>query len=174
MSEHLVAALIAGGVSLLVSGIGFLAALMQVRSNIRRVERELQHAYTNRLYDQRMKHYPEGFRIAGRIMQRRKPALLDPPETLGSIRDQLNEWAEGEAGLYLSGEALRAYWGLRDALSKKPGLGDQYAPEQAEKIWQARVAFRKQLRRDMGNLYGADQERRRRMRDARVRLPTGE
>lgn len=160
MSETLLAALIAGGVSLLVSGIGFLAAQLQVRGNLRRFERELQHAYTNRLYDQRMKHYPEGFRIAGRIMQRRKPDLLDPPETLAAIRDELNAWAEGEAGLYLSGEALRAYWSLRDALSRKPGLGDRYAPEQADKIWQARVAFRKQLRRDMGNLYGVDQERR--------------
>lgn len=153
MSDTILTALIAGGVSLVVAGIGLFAAVIQFRSNVKKIQREFEHSFSNKLYEQRIKHYPKGFQIAGFIYQRKKPELLDPPEKIREICNQLVSWAEGEAGLYFSWETVRAYFDLREALLKNPGAGDNYTERQAEKVWAARVEFRRQLRRDIGNLH---------------------
>jgi hypothetical protein len=98
----------------------------------------------------------EGYRILGRLRRVKKPQYLPPPETLKTIKDEINKWVDQEAGLFLSRDALQAYWEFRHALSKNPGNGDQYTEEQANKIWLARNNFRLQLRKDIGNLYTDD------------------
>ncbi len=158
LSDTILVAIIAGVVSLLVSLIGYFVSLHQVRSSQKRLEREIRHEFAGRIYEQRIRLYPEGYRILGRLRRVKKPQYLPPPETLKIIRDEINRWVDQDAGIFLSRDALRAYWELRKALGKNPGNGDQYTEEQATKIWKARNNFRLQLRKDIGNLYADDSD----------------
>jgi hypothetical protein len=156
LPDTILVAMIAGVVSLLVSLVGSLASLHQVRSSQKRLEREIRHEFAGRIYEQRIRLYPEGYRILGRLRRVRKPQYLPSPETLKIIKDEINKWVDQDAGIFLSKDALKAYWELRTALGKNPGSGGQYTEEQANKIWSARNNFRLQLRKDIGNLYTDD------------------
>ena len=156
VSDIVLAAIVAASISLLISIVGFVASYLQVKSSRRRLERELRHSFTDKVYEHRIRLYPEGLQITSRIKRRKRPQYLDPPEVIKSIKDDLNRWGEGEAGLFMSGKSVQAYWKLRDELRKNPGLGERYTEKQSQNIWKARVEFRRQLRRDLGNLYDDD------------------
>jgi hypothetical protein len=53
----------------------------------------------------------------------------------------------------MSEESLNGYYDVLEALKANLALGDRYNEQQMERIWQARTAFRKQLRNDVGLLF---------------------
>ncbi|NMH64311.1 hypothetical protein [Shewanella salipaludis] len=153
MSETVMVSLIAGSVSLIVALFGILATQIQYRNALRKIKIDLENKYTERLYEERINIYPEGFRIASRIRKLRKPELITPKHVQEEILKELNIWSEGSAGLYLSNNAIDAYFKLREALAKNPGNGEFYTEIQADNLWKARSEFRKALREDIGNLH---------------------
>lgn len=159
LSEKLMVALIAGGISLVASLVGVVVSLRQVKVSERKIKEEIQHKYLHKLYDKRIELYPEAFKISSKIKKKKKPDGINPPQEIKMILSDLDFWAEGEAGLFLSPKTIRAYWDLRDALSKNPGGGENYQEQQINNIWQARVNFRSALRRDIGVMHYADTQK---------------
>lgn len=156
ISDTVIAALVAGFVSLVVSVVGVFTIRYQLRHDKMKSESDQKHDYSQQLYEQRVRVYPIGYAITSRIMRRPKPDFLQSVESLRNTGMHLNKWVQEEAGLFMSRDSLKAYWDLRNALSKKPGHGDAWTEEQANKLWNARTIFRRQLRNDIGNLYRED------------------
>jgi hypothetical protein len=77
---------------------------------------------------------------------------------LKEICKQLTEWAEEESGLYMSGKTIQAYYNLRSCLLSNPGDGENYTVRQADKLWEARVMFRQQLRKDIGIMHQSEKQ----------------
>ena len=69
------------------------------------------------------------------------------------VLKDLNEWAESDAGLFMSKNVIDAYYSLRKELGKNPGDGKYYNQVQVDKIWQARTSFRSALRADISHLH---------------------
>ncbi len=150
------AALIAAAVSLIVSLLSYWAALHRIRAERRNLEERLKRGLTEKLYSLRLEIYPEAFEItsdAGKYAGRTDKEIIEHTrETL----DQLMGWERERAGLVLSRRSLRAFYALRDALSRGPGDGNAYTSEQLENMWRARNVFRGRLRDDVGLLYEED------------------
>jgi len=157
MSEKILVAAIAGSVSLVVALFGLLAGYFQHRNAIDKLKVEIDNKYNERLYEKRINLYPEAFRIASRIKKLKKPELIIPKNIQEEILKELNVWAEGDAGLFMSNNTIKCYFELRESLGNNPGDGEFYTHRQVEKIWEARTNFRKALRADVGNLHKAEQ-----------------
>ncbi len=87
------------------------------------------------------------------------PLGINPPDEVQDILKELNRWAAGEAGLFMSLEAVEAYWNLREVMGKRPGNGDSYLEQQIENIWNAIISFRSAIRRDIGVMHYADKQK---------------
>jgi hypothetical protein len=156
ISDIIIVALIAGSVSLVVSAIGSGATLFTNAANRRRLEREIRHKFVEKLYEIRLEVYPEAFEITQLILRRKTPMKINKRDELMAIRKRLLEWSNSKAALVLSRRSMRAFYALKNALNKQPGLKDEYTDEQVEKIWSARNQFRRCLRRDLGVLLDED------------------
>lgn len=155
MSDQLITAVIAGGVSLVVSLISYWAILKKIGHEKSSLEREINVKWIEKVYEERFRLYPQAFAITGLIQLRASPEFIIPREQIDRLRKELNIWA-GEAGLFVSRDTARAYMELRTALSKRPGSGDKYSQEQAQKIWTLRNQFRRSLRNDVEHVYVGD------------------
>ena len=158
MSEKLIAAVIAGLVSLIIAGFGILSTHRQNKLAQKRLKKEFQNKFTEKLYEKRMELYPAAFRTAGRIRKLKMPQGITPLEYQKIACDELSIWGEGEAGLFMSDELFNAYWEFRKALANNPGNSEFYSDKQVEKLWRARQRFRQSLRADLGNLYTGENE----------------
>ena len=158
ISEAIITALIAGVVSIIVSLIGVFISLRQLKYSERKLRFEIRQKYMDKLYDKRMELYPKAFLISSKIKRRKLPQGINTQNEILEILKSLNAWAEEEAGLFMSANAVRSYWDLREVLGKNPGSGEHYHERQIEKIWDARVAFRSALRADIGVLHYADHQ----------------
>ena len=156
MAEPVMTALIAACVSIIVALIGFAINRSQMKNADNQQERSIEQALMEKLYEQRLKHYPRGYEILARIRKIPAPHYLPHPDAMKSKLDELNIWA-AEASLFFSKDSLKAYWELRNALNKNPAHGADYSAEQAQKVWHARNTLRKELRKDIGNLYNTDE-----------------
>jgi hypothetical protein len=154
--DVIIVALIAGGVSLVVSAIGLGATLLTNAANRRRLEREIRHKFVEKLYELRLEVYPEAFEIRQLIQRRKMPLRINKRDELMAIRKRLLELSNGKAALVISRQSMRALYALKEALNKRPGLEDEYTDEQVQKIWSTRNQFRRTLRRDLGILLDED------------------
>lgn len=154
LSEKIIVALIAGLVSLVVAMLGFLATYFQHKASRKKLEKEFENKFIEKLYIKRAELYPTAFDHVSRIRRLKKPEGIIPKEYQDSILKDLNIWTESEAGLFMSDDVIKAYYELRKVLGKNPGNGQYYTDIQIEKIWNARVNFRVALRRDLGSLHG--------------------
>lgn len=144
MTNAVDTALIAGGISVAVGLLSFLATWRTLASEHRRQERELQRRLTEKLIERRLIVYPKAFEIT-------------EPLRLYGVRSQLTIWDRTEAALIMSRECLQTYRSLRDGLAIEPS-GGVFTREQLDSIWHAKNDFRHRMRADVNLLYGEEPE----------------
>ena len=155
MIDALTSAYIAAGVSIFVAAISLGGTWLQIRNARKKQADDMAHAFSEKIYEQRVKLYPEGYEILSHIRKLGPPHYLSHPDHMKVMKDELNKWASSTS-LFFSRDTAESYWELRKALGKKPAHGDDYSEQQADKVFDARNRLRKQMRSDIGNLYTAD------------------
>jgi hypothetical protein len=157
LSDTVITALIAGGISLLVSLITYFTTKQQIITEREKLERQLERKFTERLYDLRLQHYVKAFQITEGLSK-----VAPNKEGLASgyqeIREQLKDWRAGEVAFIMSDKALKTYYELQRVLKKNPEMGDKYSEAQIQKIWRARNRFRGVLRADVGLLFKEEKD----------------
>jgi hypothetical protein len=153
MSEDVKVALIAGAVALLVSTVGFLSTRIALQEQQKEFGRNLQSAYTERLYSLRLEYYPLAFTLTEQIQYRPHPQGIVNREDLQHIAQELYSWKTGTVSLIISKQTLDRFYELRDALSMNYGQREGFTRDQVEKIMNARNEFRRSLRKDVGLIH---------------------
>lgn len=115
-------------------------------------------AFTSKLYDLRLQHYPQVFEVLDTI-HKGKGGLVSVT-VINNACENLITWKKGIISLIISTEAHESFYLLRDSLMKKPSSLEHYSPEQIDKIVGAVKDFRRQLRRDLGFMFREEKERR--------------
>jgi hypothetical protein len=115
-------------------------------------------AFTSKLYDLRLEHYPKAFELLDNIYKE-KGGVLNP-QIVAETCKALTSWKKGIVGLIISNEANQSFHELRDAMIKNPSSVDKFSTEQIEKIMVATKEFRRQLRRDIGFIFREEKNRR--------------
>jgi hypothetical protein len=167
LADEVVAALIAAGVSIIASLVTYFTTKHQMsleRENLakqlalerEKLETQLKRQFTDRLYDLRLKCYPEAFQITEPLSQVSKIAEEDLYDFYQSVKEQLKAWKEKDASFLMSNDALKMFYEFWQALRKNPEKGNTYSEVQKENIWRARNRFRGALRSDVGLLFEED------------------
>jgi hypothetical protein len=159
MSDQLIAALVAGLVSMLVSGIAFASGWLALRAKSREVERQIRSSFMDKLYQLRLEQYPAAFEITKSLTRVPKIEKSFCRERMLELRAQLGEWINGPAGLIVSAQVMRCSYELRDVLGINYGDGDKYSRVQMEKFVAAAATLRRELREDVRFLHIADHSR---------------
>lgn len=73
MSDELITALIAAGVSLIISLIGYWTTLKRIRHEKGKLEKEINVKWIEKVYEERFKLYPKAFQITSLIQLRPPP-----------------------------------------------------------------------------------------------------
>jgi len=152
MTDTLLAAVIAGSVSMIGVVVSLIATWVSNASSRKKLQEEIRGEFCQFLYRERLECYGQAFEAAGKIIQRKAPEYINAPEELKGIARFLWEWSSSKAGLLMSGPAFTTLRELLDALSKRPAHNDRYSQDQAEKIWRLRSDFRRELRKDVLHL----------------------
>ena len=139
MSDAIVVALIAGGVSV--------ASVVVTWLN---TKRQLKHKFHDRLHELRLKEYPPAFEATDSLGKQITDDPTELPALYREFRAQLKAWKSGAAALVVSNQALHEYWELTSALKGHLAKGDRYGDQQLERIWNSRCRFRDALRVDIG------------------------
>ena len=155
LTDKILAAIIASSISLIIAIITHLTTAKKIKIEKSNLEKEFEHRYIDKLFEKRIDLYPTAFAIAGKASRLKAPEYIVPSEDLLKVKYELTDWAEGEAGLFMSKELVEAFYNFTNVLSKKPSNGENYSLEQADKIWNYRNNFRSKLRRDLGILHSS-------------------
>ncbi|OLE51727.1 MAG: hypothetical protein AUG51_21475 [Acidobacteria bacterium 13_1_20CM_3_53_8] len=155
MADNMTSAYIAAGVSLFIACLGLVGTWLQLQNARKRQASDIAHAFSEKIYEQRVKAYPEGYAILSKIRKLGPPHHLAHPDHMRDIKDKLNSWA-ATTSLFFSRDTAECYWELRKALAKNPAHGSEYSEQQADKVFLAKNRLRKQMRIDIGNLYASD------------------
>lgn len=153
MNDLVLAAAISAVISIFVAFMTYISASNRIEAETQALEKELQRKLTDRLYDLRIKHYPEAFIITDKLGKQKGHAPEDLPALYKEIGSQLRKWKSGEPSFIMSEDALNRYYEVIEALKANLALGTKYNDQQLERIWQVRTAFRNQLREDVGLLF---------------------
>ncbi|OWU65637.1 MAG: hypothetical protein CBB60_003680 [Armatimonadetes bacterium Cent15-Ar3] len=162
MDDKLVTALVAGIVSLLVSGIGFASAWFGLRAKRQELERQFGAKYMERLYELRLKEYPVAFQITKGLTVPPKAWKSYQREAILQKKIDLSEWINGTAGLIASADVIRAVRPLISTLGAPYGNGNEYQKAQMQKMISLTIQLRRELRRDVQFLHRSDDSRKRR------------
>lgn len=146
-------ALIAGGVSLIVTVISLISSFFVQKLQSRNSEKQIRASVSDKVISLRLKYYPQAFVITERIKRRKEPEKIIPRLEILKINKQLSEWKSGIASLILSQDSINAFYELRDALNMGYAEKNAYSQEQVEKIIASRNNFRSSLRYDIGFLH---------------------
>ncbi|HEY6530612.1 MAG TPA: hypothetical protein VIZ65_18135 [Cellvibrionaceae bacterium] len=159
MDDKLAAALIAAFISLVVSLFGLFGIRRQISAQREKMEREIEAKRIDRLYELRLKHYPKFFELTSEITKTQLRGAERAAMFL-STRDKIREWRSGEPMLILSKHAIGALYEFELALRKKPQdiKNSEHSHDQIDKVWRLRLRARGALRRDLGLLFGDENE----------------
>jgi hypothetical protein len=160
MDANFKSALIAGGVSIVVSLISIIVAKAKIKSEFKILRLQHRQLFNEKLIDLRLDVYPEAFDATQNIGKISNYSANEILEITKAARTKLTEWASRKAGLLLSDKSLDAFYELKDALSKNPEKKNTYSHKQLENIWLARNKFRGSLRDDILLLHGDEIEKR--------------
>jgi hypothetical protein len=163
LSDTMVTAGLSGVVSLAVALASQWTAARRLQAEDDRLERQIESGAAHRLYELRMQVYPRAFEITAELGKTSMLSAASAVEKMSGIADELRAWRQGAPALVMSDASLRAYHRLLQAITRNPALGTNYSEAQLTKIWRTRLAFRGELRRDVGLL---EAERRGRRGDA--------
>ena len=156
MNTEILSALIASFVSIAIASISFMANRYSTRFQQKKLEINLQRRLTEKLYDKRMEKYPKGFDITDMLRNDLLWGKRPSEKYMLEVRKKIINWFKSGSGFYLSKNALKAYYSLRDILNKKPKNGNQYNKDEISKIWNAKNKFRSVLRKDVNLLYAEE------------------
>ena len=156
--EALTPALIAALVSLTISLITLFQFFKNKRFQEDQFNKANNRAFTSKLYDLRLEHYPKAFEILDEIYKE-KGGNIDPSK-IRNVCEAIIKWKAGVINLIISNEARKSFYSLRDSLMKNPAFKDGYTPEQIDKITISIKDFRRQLRRDVGFMFREEKARR--------------
>lgn len=158
LKEFFSPAVIAAGTSLTIS----LITLYQFFKNRNFQEQQFfkanDRAFTTKLYDLRLQHYPKAFEILDTVYKE-KGGLINPAVVNSAILE-LSDWKKGVVSLIISIEASQCFHDLRDVMKKNPALADKFSQEQIDKIITCKNEFTRQLRRDIGFMFREEKARR--------------
>lgn len=149
MSDTVIAAVIAGTVSVIGAVIAIVGSWVTNVANRRRLLKEIEGSFSQFLYKERLESFAEAFAITGKIKREKSPQYFKSYEQLQEIGNQLLDWSSGKGGLLMSGSSIKAHQELCQKIMKQPAHGDNYSKEQAEIIWNLRNEFRRALRSDV-------------------------
>lgn len=159
MNEKILAALIAGSVSFVVSLIGFLSSWVALQAKKREIEQAIKNSYMERLYEIRLKNYPKALEMTKYLTLLPKNGESFDREFVIEIRNKLGDWMNNEGGLVASSDLIKASYDLRNRLSAGYAENGRYSKEQMEKIISSITNFRKELRSDIKFLHKSDKSR---------------
>jgi hypothetical protein len=158
MDEKLVAALIAGVVSLLVSLLTYWATERRIRHDRSSTARQIAQRFAEELLKHRLRLYPGAF-VATTNLGKGSADDASLPEKYRVALDELRKWKTGEVEVVISEEAEDRFHELVERLKRNPGRGSVYNKDQVGLIFQARQKFRGALRRDLGLMRSASRMR---------------
>ncbi|WP_256004947.1 hypothetical protein [Pedobacter deserti] len=151
-------AIITASASLIVSLITLYQFYRNKRFQEKQFDRSNNRAFTTKLYDLRLEHYPKAFEILDGVYKEKGGTVSI--DVIKHAHDELIMWKKGIVSLIISNEARDSYVMLRNLLLKKPANNNQYTPEQTDKFFIAIKEFRRQMRRDIGFMFREEKERR--------------
>ena len=156
MEPKITSALIAGGVSLIVSLVTYYATKSKIKSERAKLERELERKLTEKLYDRRMNAYPKAFSITNDLL-----GYIIDDDTFSrtdtdKIYKELSDWISSDASFILSKNSLNSFYDLRESLLVNPTNGDSYSKKQKKNMWKCKNKFRSALRNDVKLLFLED------------------
>ncbi len=150
MTDKIIAAIIAGGVSLIGACISYFYNRRKLKSEHDALLKGLKSKYSEKIHELRLELYGEAFDITDKINQRSAPDFINSHDELIDISNEISNWKRGKVSLVISGEVISIYHEFYDTLRKNPA-GENYSEEQAKKIWNLRTRFRSTLRKDLWN-----------------------
>ncbi|WP_288344087.1 hypothetical protein [uncultured Pseudoalteromonas sp.] len=149
ISDKIITALIAGGVSIIVTLIGTFSSFSALK---RKFSLETSDKYKEKLIELRMQEYPKAFGIMGNIKFNRENRSTK--EELSKVRDELKEWWLGPAAILLSQESISKYYECEKAF--KNIISDQaeeISQQKIDDLYLANRGFRISLRSDLKVIY---------------------
>lgn len=152
ISDTILAALIAGVVSLIISVVSTYLTASFAR---KKFEREVSEKYRQKLYELRLTEYPAAFGITGRIVF--DDTLHSTRNEILAVMNDLRTWWVGPAAPLLSKEAVDAYYGLKDAVARVAATEGEVDQALAKDLFAANKHFRWVLRQDLDVLYDSDE-----------------
>ena len=158
LSDAILTALIAGGISIIVALITYFSTVKKVKMENKMLERQIQTKFLEKLYELRLKNYPKAFEITD-IIGKKKGISIQETELLNKYKEleqQLRIWKSGESSLILSERSLDAYYELITSFKSHPASGIKYNDEQLQRFYKARTKFRNELRKDIGLMFKSD------------------
>lgn len=125
-------------------------------------------AMTTTLYERRLEAYPELFGITEAFRRSTMRSVLgtgDPAAVDGHFdqaRARMSEWYERCGGLIMSSRSYNAFRDLRESVEAFVGASGPGRDDAAmvRTMWTAKNQLRGNLRRDIGLLFGEDDDRR--------------
>ncbi len=158
IGDQVLAAIVSGVVSLLVSVTVYWAADRKLRQERVSSARQIAQKFAEELLRHRLRLYPKAFEVTSSLGKGDSddPALVT---TYKNCLDDLRQWKTGEVELVISEFAEDRYYELIEKLKKNPGRGSLYNRDQVLRIFNARQRFRGALRRDLGLLKTASRMR---------------
>jgi hypothetical protein len=158
MDEKLLAALIAGIISVVVSMLGYWAAERKLRHERQSGARQMAGKFAEELLKHRLRLYPGAF-VATAELGKGSADDEALPAKFRQCGEELRKWKTGEVEVVISEEAENRYHELLERLKKNPARRHLYHKDQVDLIFQARQKFRGALRRDLGLMRAASRMR---------------
>jgi hypothetical protein len=155
--ETIIAATIAAIVTIIGATISFFTNRRSVRTELQKVEIELNRKLTEKLYDKRLEMYPPAFEITDALLGEYLFSPKVSRDYLQSIYEQLMNWHKRV--IVLSDESLTAFQQLRVSLRTVIKSDETLSEENLHPIWLAKNDFRIALRRDLRLLYNEEQDK---------------
>jgi len=156
--DTVIAAIIAAVVTIIGAVISFFTNRWSVRTELRKVELELNRKLTEKLYDKRLETYPLAFEITDSLLGEHLFSSMVTRKYLTDIHDQLMEWHR-KKGIVLSDESITRFQQLRKALTKVTKSDEPLSEELLRPIWNAKNEFRTSMRKDLHLLYNEELEK---------------
>ena len=153
--ETIIAATIAAIVAIIGAIISYFTNRKSVRTELQKVEIELNRKLTEKLYDKRLEMYPPAFEITDGLLGEYLFSSKISRDYLQTIYEQLMDWHKKV--IVLSDESLTAFQLLRTSLLTVIKSDEALSEENLRPIWLAKNGFRTALRKDLRLLYNEEQ-----------------
>lgn len=166
MSVETTNRIIEGNYAVIVALIGFFGSIVVsyiiAKRTTKNEVRKVQSKFVEKLYEKRIKLYPELWKISDRIYgprEKYKTVEEIKKRNQKECLSELRSWKRNSGGfVFLSEKSLKAFGKLEKLLSKYPEKKDSYTDDQIKNLENARITFCKNLKEDIGIFDTAEKE----------------